>query len=99
MINPYSKAKSQVNQTRLDQLKQKCLQLQGVEKVRKASRGDGCFVYFREILLSSGMFWKPRTFVFLEGWEDSLKMASIEYAGRYNELPNLTATMKGGDIK
>ena len=66
----------------LRELKTKCLSLHGVERVRIAKLGDGCFVRFQEVWTGTA-FWRPSTFIFLEGWENSIKVAKVEYERFY----------------
>ena len=63
----------------LDTLRIKCKEIKGVAKIRKARLGDGIFLKYREVLLSSGMFHIFTDFIHLDDWENDLQRTKAEY--------------------
>ena len=63
----------------LEQLREECLKIKGIEKVRKARLKDGIFIIYKPVMLSSGMFHRFTDFIHLDTWQDSLKRTKAEY--------------------
>lgn len=63
----------------INQLRTECLKIKGVDKVRRASRNDGVFLYYKPLPLSNGTMHTFTDFVHLDTAEMSLERTKMEH--------------------